>query len=89
VLVQIPERHAGQAGHDRASHDYVYGDYELEFFANGRRVDVGSCAGRTASIAGELAIPDSGESQRSTLVVKQKSIRRRDVNMFHYWSSAE
>jgi hypothetical protein len=68
--------------------DYVYGDYELEFFANGRRVDVGSCAGtdrvnRWRNWPFLIPAEFVGES---TLTIKQVSITAgRDVNMFRYW----
>jgi len=68
--------------------DYVYGDYELEFFANNRRVDVGSCAGTDRINRWRnwpFMLPAEFVDQ-STLTVKQTSITAgRDVNMFHYW----
>lgn len=68
--------------------DYVYGDYELEFFANGRRVGVGSCGGTDRINRWRnwpYLIPAEFVTE-STLMVKQVSITAgRDVNMFHYW----
>jgi hypothetical protein len=68
--------------------DYVYGDYELEFFANGRRVGVGSCAGTDRINRWRnwpYLIPAEFVTE-STLTVKQVSITAgRDVNMFQYW----
>ena len=68
--------------------DYVYGDYQLEFFANGRRVGVGECGGTDRINRWRnwpYLIPAEFVTE-STLTIKQVSITAgRDVNMFHYW----
>ena len=68
--------------------DYVYGDYELEFFVDGKSAGVCSCAGTDRVhrwrnwpyvIPGELI-------GKATVQVKQvATTAERDINMFRYW----
>jgi hypothetical protein len=68
--------------------DYVYGDYEIEFFVDGKNAGVCSCAGTDRVhrwrnwpyvIAGELITKDK-------VTVKQNAgTAGRDINMFRYW----
>jgi len=68
--------------------DYVYGDYELEFFVNNKSVGVASMAGTDRINRWRnwpFLIPAEFVTD-STLTVKQVSITAgRDVNMFRYW----
>ena len=68
--------------------DYVYGDYELEFFVNNKSVGVASMAGTDRAnrwrnwpfLIGAEHVTDK------TLTIKQVALTAgRDVNMFHYW----
>jgi len=68
--------------------DYVYGDYELELYVNGKSAGVISCAGTDRAnrwrnwpyLIKEEFVTDN------TLTIKQVSLTAgRDVNMFHYW----
>jgi hypothetical protein len=68
--------------------DYVYGDYEIEFFVDGKNAGVCSCAGTDRVhrwrnwpyvIAAELITKDK-------VTVKQNAgTAGRDINMFRYW----
>ena len=68
--------------------DYVYGDYEVEYFVNGKAVGAVSCPGTDRSfrwrnwpfmIAAEHVTD-------SALTIKQTALTAgRDVNMFHIW----
>lgn len=68
--------------------DYVYGDYEIEFFVDGKNAGVCSCAGTDRVhrwrnwpyvIAGELITKDK-------VTVKQNAgTAGRDINMFRFW----
>jgi hypothetical protein len=68
--------------------DYVYGDYELEFFVNNKSIGVGNCAGTDRINRWRnwpFLIPAEHVTDK-TLTVKQVAITAgRDVNMFHYW----
>jgi len=68
--------------------DYVYGDYEIEFFVDGKNAGVCSCAGTDRVhrwrnwpyvINGDLITKDK-------VTVKQNAgTAGRDINMFRYW----
>ena len=68
--------------------DYVYGDYELEFFVDGKSAGVCSCAGTDRVnrwrnwpyvIAGDLITKDK-------VVIKQAATTAgRDINLFRLW----
>lgn len=68
--------------------DYVYGDYEIEFFVDGKNAGVCSCAGTDRVhrwrnwpyvVAGELVTKDK-------VTIKQNAgTAGRDINMFRYW----
>ncbi len=68
--------------------DYVYGDYELEFFVNNKSIGVGNCAGTDRINRWRnwpFLIPAEAVTD-STLTVKQVALTAgRDVNMFHFW----
>jgi hypothetical protein len=68
--------------------DYVYGDYELEFFVNNKSVGVASMAGTDRINRWRnwpFLIPAASVTD-STLTIKQVALTAgRDVNMFHYW----
>jgi hypothetical protein len=68
--------------------DYVYGDYELEYFVNGKSVGVGACNGTDRINRWRnwpFLIPAEAVTDK-TLTIKQVAITAgRDVNMFHYW----
>jgi len=67
--------------------DYVYGDYELEFSPMAAASMSARARERTASIAAELAIPDSGGVRNRYRPCGEAEVDHggRDVNMFHYW----
>jgi hypothetical protein len=68
--------------------DYVYGDYELEYFVNGKSVGVIACNG-TDRVHRWRNWPFLIAAQHvtdSTLTIRQAaSTAGRDVNMFHIW----
>jgi hypothetical protein len=68
--------------------DYVYGDYELEFFVNNKSIGVGNCAGTDRINRWRnwpFLIPKEHVTD-SQLTIKQVALTAgRDVNMFHYW----
>jgi hypothetical protein len=68
--------------------DYVYGDYELEFFVDGKAAGVCVCAGTDRVhrwrnwpyvIAGELI------TKASVTIKQAPTAAARDINMYHYW----
>jgi hypothetical protein len=68
--------------------DYVYGDYELEFFVNGKSAGVVSCAGtdRVSRWRNWPFMVPAEMVTESSLTIKQVALTAgRDVNMFHYW----
>ncbi|HKA91659.1 MAG TPA: hypothetical protein VKE22_28545 [Haliangiales bacterium] len=68
--------------------DYVYGDYELEFFVNNKSVGVASMAGtdRINRWRNWPFLIPAAHVTESTLTIKQVALTAgRDVNMFHYW----
>jgi hypothetical protein len=68
--------------------DYVYGDYELEFFVNNKSVGVASMAGtdRVNRWRNWPFLIPAAHVTDSTLTIKQVALTAgRDVNMFHYW----
>ncbi len=68
--------------------DYVYGDYELEYFVGNKSVGVLSCSG-TDRVHRWRNWPFLIEAQHITepsLTLKQVALTAgRDVNMFHIW----
>ena len=68
--------------------DYVYGDYELEYFVNNKSVGVVSCVG-TDRVHRWRNWPFLIEAQHitdSALGIRQVALTAgRDVNMFHIW----
>jgi hypothetical protein len=68
--------------------DYVYGDYELEYFVNGKSAGVVACSG-TDRIHRWRNWPFLIAAQfvtDSTLTIRQSALTAgRDVNMFHIW----
>ncbi len=68
--------------------DYVYGDYELEYFVNNKSVGLVSCVG-TDRVHRWRNWPFLIEAQHvtdSSLTVRQVAVTAgRDVNMFHIW----
>jgi hypothetical protein len=68
--------------------DYVYGDYELELFVNGKQAGVISCSGTDRANRWRnwpFLIPAELITE-STVTIKQAALTAgRDVNMFHYW----
>lgn len=68
--------------------DYVYGDYELEYFVNGKAVGTVSCSGtdRVHRWRNWPFIIDAEHVTESALNIKQVCLTAgRDVNMFHLW----
>ena len=68
--------------------DYVYGDYELELSAQGKKVGIISCVGtdRVHRWRNWPAMIPAEFVTDGTLVVKQGSVTAgRDINMFHIW----
>jgi len=68
--------------------DYVYGDYEIEYFVDGKSVTVVSCQGtdRINRWRNWPVLLDAGAVSNSSLVIKQVAVTAgRDVNMFHIW----
>jgi hypothetical protein len=68
--------------------DYVYGDYEIEIFVNGKSCTVVSCAGTDRIHRWRnwpMMIPAEFVTE-SSLTIKQMALTAgRDVNMFHVW----
>ncbi len=68
--------------------DYVYGDYEVEYFVNGKSAAMATCSG-TDRIHRWRNWPTLIEGEHvtdSTLTIKQLAVTAgRDVNMFHIW----
>jgi len=68
--------------------DYVYGDYELEYFVNGKSAGVVACSGTDRIHRWRnwpFLIPATFVTD-STLTVRQSALTAgRDVNMFHLW----
>jgi hypothetical protein len=68
--------------------DYVYGDYELEYFIGGKSVAMTSCIGtdRIHRWRNWPVLIDAQHITDTTLVIKQVcNTAGRDVNMFHIW----
>jgi hypothetical protein len=68
--------------------DYVYGDYEVEYFVNGKAVGTVACAGTDRSFRWRNwpFMIDAELVTDSALTIKQVAITAgRDVNMFHIW----
>ncbi|MCA9673936.1 MAG: hypothetical protein H6708_11545 [Kofleriaceae bacterium] len=68
--------------------DYVYGDYELEYFVNGKSVGVVACNGtdRVHRWRNWPFLIAAEHITDSTLTIKQSAVTAgRDVNLFHIW----
>ena len=68
--------------------DYVYGDYELELSANGKKISIVSCVGtdRVHRWRNWPAMITADNVKDGTLLVRQQSVTAgRDINMFHIW----
>jgi hypothetical protein len=69
--------------------DYVYGDYEIEYFVNGKSATLVSCSGtdRIHRWRNWPALIPAEHVTDSTLTIKQVAITAgRDVNMFQIWA---
>ena len=68
--------------------DYVYGDYEIEYFVNGKSAALVSCSGtdRVHRWRNWPALIDGEHITDSSVTIKQVAITAgRDVNMFQVW----
>jgi hypothetical protein len=68
--------------------DYVYGDYEVEYFVEGKTAAVVSCQGtdRINRWRNWPVLLDAAHITSATLHIKQNAVTAgRDVNMFHIW----
>ena len=68
--------------------DYVYGDYELEYFVNGKSVGVIACNGTDRVHRWRnwpFLIAAQHVTDSSLLIRQAASTAGRDVNMFHIW----
>lgn len=68
--------------------DYVYGDYEVEYFVNGKSVGTVSCSGtdRVHRWRNWPYMIEAEHVTESSLTIKQVAVTAgRDVNMFHIW----
>ncbi len=68
--------------------DYVYGDYEVEYFVNGKSVTVVSCKGtdRVHRWRNWPVMIEGEHITESSLTIKQEALTAgRDVNLFHLW----
>jgi hypothetical protein len=68
--------------------DYVYGDYELEYFINKKSVGVVSCVGtdRVHRWRNWPFMIDGQHITASSITIRQVALTAgRDVNMFHVW----
>jgi hypothetical protein len=68
--------------------DYVYGDYEVEYFVNGKIAGTVSCSGtdRVHRWRNWPFMVDAEYVTESSITIKQVCITAgRDVNMFHIW----
>jgi hypothetical protein len=69
--------------------DYVYGDYELELQANGKKVGIVSCVGtdRVHRWRNWPAMISEEYVKEGTVLIRQQSVTAgRDINMFHIWA---
>jgi len=69
--------------------DYVYGDYELELQANGKKVGIVSCVGtdRVHRWRNWPAMITEEYVKENSLLIRQASVTAgRDINMFHIWA---
>jgi hypothetical protein len=69
--------------------DYVYGDYEIEFFVNGKSAAVVSCAGtdRIHRWRNWPVMIPAEHITDSVVTIKQAALTAgRDVNLFHIWA---
>lgn len=68
--------------------DFVYGDYEIEYFVNGKPATTISCKGtdRVYRWRNWPALIGAEHVTESTITVKQAALTAgRDVNLFHLW----
>ncbi len=68
--------------------DYVYGDYEVEYFVDGKSVATASCQGtdRIHRWRNWPVLIPAEEITNSSVTIKQLALTAgRDVNMFHLW----
>lgn len=68
--------------------DYVYGDYEIEYFVNGKSAVLTSCQGtdRVHRWRNWPAMIGAENVTEASLTIKQLALTAgRDVNMFHIW----
>ncbi len=68
--------------------DYVYGDYEIEYFVDGKSACTVSCSGtdRIHRWRNWPALIDGSFITQTSHVIKQLAVTAgRDVNMFHIW----
>ena len=68
--------------------DYVYGDYEIEYFLGGKSVVTTSCAGtdRIHRWRNWPVLIDGEHVTEATATIKQVALTAgRDVNIFHLW----
>ncbi len=68
--------------------DYVYGDYELEFFVEGKTAGVCSCAGTDRVSRWRnwpYVIPAELVTKDKVLIKQVATTAGRDINMFRYW----
>jgi hypothetical protein len=68
--------------------DYVYGDYEIEYFVNGKAATTVSCKGtdRVYRWRNWAVLIDAEHVTESSITIKQTAVTAgRDVNMFHIW----
>lgn len=68
--------------------DYVYGDYEIEYFVDGKSAAISSCQGtdRIHRWRNWPVLIEAEHVTNSTITIKQVAVTAgRDVNMFHLW----
>jgi hypothetical protein len=68
--------------------DYVYGDYEIEFFIDGRSAGICSCAGTDRVHRWRnwpYVIPAEFITKDKVLVKQNAGTAGRDINMFRFW----
>ena len=68
--------------------DYVYGDYEIEYFVGNKSVAMATCSGtdRIHRWRNWPTLIEAEHIEETSLTIKQLAITAgRDVNMFHIW----
>lgn len=69
--------------------DYVYGDYEIEYFVDGKSVAVAACQGtdRIHRWRNWPVLIEGAHITAASVTIKQVAVTAgRDVNMFHLWA---